>query len=202
MARVVYTQLPVGEVATAAQLNSIFNAIATETSAVDAENVAEEGVDKTILDAGTTSVRAFAPINLGATSPQTLSTSWVPAVINSTNVRSTNVFTMTSRDLVRIRGSLELQTDATNPGIPAGGQIDVRIGFFPTGGPAASTTPQVGYSTTIDNAGRIPILAVLLGTTYSSIDYVEIQVSDQSGGGTTVQFGRGQLQATIFKGVL
>jgi hypothetical protein len=202
MGRVEYSQLQAGDTATATQLNTIFSAIATETSAVDGENVAEEGVDSSMLDAGVTTAKAFSPVNLNTITSQVLSTSWATTVINATNLRSSGVFTMTTRDLVRIRGSIELFTDTTNYGIPAGGQVDVRIGFYPTGGPAASTTPQVGYSTSINTGGRIPIMAVLLGSSYSSIDWVEIQVSDQSGGGTTVQLRRGQLQATIFKGVL
>lgn len=203
MGRVVYTQLDTGT-SSASDMNTILSAVAAQSSQVDGENIAEGGVDRSRITTAAVSTRAFAPVVNTATGSQALTTSWVvcdPGGINP--IRSGSAFFLGANDLVRIRGSIELLTDGASYGLAAGDSIDVRIAFQRDANPLAGTTPQVGATAARDGSVRIPIFAVILGTTNSgTFNTVELQVSDQSGGGATVQYGRVQLQAAVFKGVV
>ena len=202
MGRVAYDQLDL-DTTDAADLNTILSAVAAETAAVDAENMQEGGLDRDIFTTAICSVRAFTPVTNTVVGSQTLSTTWVTCDPGGVNpIESGSAFALGASDLVRIRGSIELLTNPTNPGMPGGGQIDVRIAFQRDANPVASITPQVGYDAVAgrDTGARIPILAVLTGATnQGTINTVYLQVSDQSGGATVVQYGRVQLQATVFK---
>jgi hypothetical protein len=202
MARVVYTQLPL-DTTDAADLNAILSAVATETAAVDGENMREGGLDRDVFATGIAHVKAFVPVVNTVTSSQTLSTTWVTCDPGGVNpIQSATGFSLGARDLVRIRGSIELLTNGTNPGIAAGDQIDVRVAFQRDALPVASITPVVGYTADLDTRCVIPVLAVLTGATnQGTINQVYIQVSDQSGNAATVQYGRVQLQATVFRGL-
>ncbi|UCC73957.1 MAG: hypothetical protein JSV86_05210 [Gemmatimonadota bacterium] len=205
MARVEYTQLPIGEVATAAQLNSIFSAIATQTSAVDGENVQEGGLDHVALAGTSDSVRAFSIKTNSNTATQALTGSWVTCDPGGANPIRSTAFSLNSDELLVLRGSVELFTDATNYGLPAGGQIDVRFAFQRDANPVASVTPEVGATAATDAplGTIVPILTVVSGATQAGVfNYVELQVSDQSGTGVTVQYGRVQMMGRIFKRVV
>lgn len=204
MARVNISQLKVGT-SSAADFNTILTTVAAETSNVDSENMQQGGLDGSVLQPTSVNLRAFPSVLNTPTGTQALSTTWVTCDPGGINPIQSGSFSLDSDELVRIRGSVELLSDGTNPGLPGGDQFDLRVGFQHNGGPIASITPEVGATTSSssDAAVRVPIFAVISGATFSgTINLVELQVSDQSGNAATVQYGRVQLQGTIFKRVV
>jgi hypothetical protein len=204
MGRADYDQLEPG-VAVAADANAIFSEVATQSAAVTGVNLGEEGMDGSAMASGTATQKAFAPVGDGTVATEPLTVAWIPVQPGVTRIRSSGSIVLQATDSLRVRGHVELLTDLINHGIEPGGEIAVRVGFQETG-PVSGFAPCEGHADVdlkfVPLAGspaRIPITAWIDGPI--TLDWVQLEIRDQSGNDTTIQYGRVAMYGTIFRGV-
>lgn len=203
MARVVYIPIPIGTSDSAA-VNTIFGAIATQTGAADALNFGEEGLDKRALEANIQSERAFAPIVHNTVNTQALTAAFVTMDPGATVSFRTGPIALLANETLRVRFRGELLSDGTNFGLLLDTHFEVRLRWSVAAVPSVFASSLRRYHArtapaTQDRETRLDSFMRLVGPL--SLDWVEVEVSDQSGNDLTVQFGRATLVGTIFKRV-
>jgi len=198
VARVVYVPIAQG-LSSSSDANAIFSAVATQTTNVDGDQWAEEGLDARAFESDIQSASGFTPVVHNATNTQALSTTWATLDPGGTGAFRTGAITLGSNEVLRVRFRGELLSNGSNPGLPIGCGLQIRIRRSVGGGPLAiaSTVRSYFASGSEDLEARISTIASVDGPL--SLDWVEVEISDQGGFSRTAQLGRCALWGTIFK---
>lgn len=205
MARVEYTPLATGA-STAADVNAIFTAIGNQSSTIDAGNYAEEGLDERVFETEVQAASAFAPITettRGRT--QALTSSWATLDPGGATSFRTGAITVGTNERLYVVLRLELLTDSKQAGLPDGGDFQTRWRQSVAASPSVVGTTRRNKVDGVDIglATGIPVHMshqILLDGPLT-LDWIEVQISDQSGNDVTVQFGDVAMYGMIYKRV-
>lgn len=207
MGRVEHTPIPVGP-AVAADADAIFAAVAAQTTNLEEGNFAEESLDRRSLESEVQAEQAFAPKTESGTGVQALTTTW--ATLNATSSPSsyrTGAIALGANERLRVVLRVEFESDAVQDGIPMGGDVQLRWRKQVSGTPSVIGTirrvhPAIGSAplgTLTGVPSRISHQCVIVGP--ASLDWVEVEISDQSGTAVTVQVGDATMTGMIYKRV-
>jgi hypothetical protein len=204
--RVEYTPLTTGA-STASDVNAVFSAIQTQSSTIDAENYAEEGFDERVFETEVQAASGFAPITettRGRT--QALTTSWATVDPGGATTFQTGGITVGTNERLYAVIYIELFSDSKQEGIPTNGDIQTRWRQSVGASPSVVGTTRRWYAdstnTALKSSGAPAMWShqiVLDGPL--TLDWVEVQISDQSGNDVTVQYGDVAMHGMIFKRV-
>jgi hypothetical protein len=199
--RIEYEPPDQGDTTSAADENAIFAAIAAESAALDAENVAEEGLDKRVLESEIQSTRAFDKVRQIIIGTQALAGAGVFATFNAGTAMQSAAFTLATneRAVVYFRG--QALSDGTQEGVPAAGDVRIRLVYKPTAGADTPVTHSLrprSNGTARGGPWRFATMIVIDGPL--ALDYVKAQIADL-GAGLTVQMDAVVLHGRIYKRV-
>lgn len=214
MARVEYDELEVGD-AQVTKLNATMTAIAAQTTNLDEDNFAEEGLDYRAFASQAASRKAFAPVEVSTLASEALTTTW-ETIDFGTAMQSPGTITLAANERLEVNFMISYDTSGATPGIPINGDIEHRWRWQEQGGaaavvgtarhlnPRATSAPSpldaIGNPVTIDGASaRLWMKLVLDGP--KTIDWVEVQFRDSSTNDVTVQSRCQALWGTIYSRV-
>lgn len=205
MGRVTYTQLSVGDSGETV-IDNIFAAIEAQTSTIDAENYAEEGIDERALETQIQAQQAFTPVTESSRGQtQALTSTWTAA--NPGNDLQGGAITVGTNERLLLMARVEFLHDSTQAGIPLGGDIKTRWRLTVGGTPTTyGTIRRIKVTTAVLDIGKqsgIPHRHshMVLVDGPLTITKSDFEISDQSGNDVTVQYGSASCYGTIFKRV-
>lgn len=206
MARVTYTPIQPGD-AQVTGPNATFTAIGTQTTNVDAQNFAEEGLDARVFESEIQAEEAFTPKGDQTNTTMALpaASAWTTVVFVSTF--RTGAISVAANERLRVIFRLEFYSDGAQDGIPI--DTDVQLRWRKSVGGVASvigTTRRIVPATASSPdpvpsgaPARLGMMTVIDGPV--ELEWVEVEIRDASAAANTVQsFGSG-MYGTIFKRV-
>lgn len=209
MARTIITKPSVGTTS-ATVLNDALTAIATQTANVDADNLAEEGLDARAFTANITSVSAGTPYTNETVATQALSTTW--AQVNpGVGARLSSIPALAANERLRLVASIEFRTTSGQSGLPSDASVELRLRKR-VGGvestitdtlralfPAAASDPSAALvGGPFGGPARVRIMGVVDGA--ETLEWAQIEIRSTTGT-PTVQFGEIAFHGVIFKRV-
>lgn len=199
--RVVYIPIPIGTSDSAA-VNVIFGAIATETANADEQNFTEEGLDFRVFESEVQSEQGFTPIEHTVVASQALTAVFATMDPGGVKLFRTGPITLGVNETLRVRFRGELLSNAAAYGLPGDTDCQIRFRRSVAAAPTVITSSLRRYRTLVGSPKetRMSMVAKIDGPL--GLDWVEVEISDQSGNNNTVQIGRATLTGTIFKRVI
>ncbi len=209
MARVEITKPDVGTTS-ASVVNAVFTAISTQTTNVDEENFAEEGLDYRALEASI-SAEATERFTTNSSGTQALTATYATLNFNGSpvSIPSSGTIEVATNERLRVTCCLEFFSNATQSGIPTDTDVEVRLMYdVGAGGVGVSQAYRRLYPATASdpspaaNEGcphRLRWSAMLNGSL--SIQSLYVEIRDNSGNNNTVQLQSATLHGIILKRV-
>lgn len=198
MARVVYDALTI-DVADAASLNSIFNAFAAQTANVDGQNFGEESIDGDAIGLLVQAQEAFTPVLHTTVAQQPLTATYQQLNPGGVNPMRSTGFTLQANEQAYITASVELPNDGVNRVVPTT-EVKLVIAYFDGITIRYLTSSERWYAPGPTFGNTILATQIVLSDN-QTVDWVELQIKDDSGFNLPVGIGRAALTGTIYRRV-